>query len=97
MLCPSHSLLPVYAGKYLYVVYMTNMIYEIESNKLCFVVYLRVPHVLKLLLSTPMRDVKTLINELSYMYTVFEDHCLWSVMLCFFPLSYKFCTGVLSM
>ena len=27
-LCPSHSLLPVYAGKYLYVVYLNKMIYE---------------------------------------------------------------------
>ena len=26
MLCPSHSLLPVYAGKYLYVVYLIRMI-----------------------------------------------------------------------
>ena len=29
VLCPSHSLLPIYAGKYLYVVSMNNMIYEI--------------------------------------------------------------------
>ena len=28
VLCPSHSLLPVYVGKYLYVMYMNNMIYE---------------------------------------------------------------------
>ena len=27
MLCPSHSLLPVYAGRYLYVVYLNKMIY----------------------------------------------------------------------
>ena len=27
MLCPSHSLLPVYAGKYLYVVYLNKVIY----------------------------------------------------------------------
>ena len=49
------------------------MRYEIENNQLCSVVYLHVPLVLKLLLSTPMRDVKTLIYELSYMYTVIED------------------------
>ena len=27
VLCPSHSLLPVYAGKYLYVGYLNKMIY----------------------------------------------------------------------
>ena len=27
VLCPSYSLLPVYANKYLYVMYMNNMIY----------------------------------------------------------------------
>ena len=27
VLCPSHSLLSVYAGKYLYVVYLNKMIY----------------------------------------------------------------------
>ena len=27
VLCPSNSLLPVYAGKYLYVVYLNKMIY----------------------------------------------------------------------
>ena len=27
VLCPSHSLLPAYAGKYLYVVYLIKMIY----------------------------------------------------------------------
>ena len=56
------------------------MRYEIESNQLCSIVYLQVPHVLKLLLSTPTGDVKTLIYELSYMYTVIEDHCMWSYM-----------------
>ena len=49
VLCPSHSLLSVYVGKYLYVVYLNNMIYinnyikEITSNQLCSLVYLRVP------------------------------------------------------
>ena len=27
VICPSHSLLPVYTGKYLYVVYLNEMIY----------------------------------------------------------------------
>ena len=52
------------------------MRYEIESNQFCYVVYLRVPSVLKILLSTPTGDVKTLIYELSYMYTMIEDHCM---------------------
>ena len=39
VLCSSHSLLPVYAGKYLYVVYMNNMILEIKSTQLCYVIY----------------------------------------------------------
>ena len=37
VLCPSHSVLEVYASKYLYDVYMSNMIHEIKSNQLCFV------------------------------------------------------------
>ena len=72
------------------------MRYEIESNKLYFVVYLRVPIVLKILLSTPTGDVKTLIYELSYIYNVIEDHCMWSFMLSIFPLSYKLSTDVSS-
>ena len=72
------------------------MRYEIESNQLCFVVYLRVPPILKLLLSTATGDVKTLIYELSYMYIVIEDHCIWSYMLYVFRLSYKFSTGISS-
>ena len=39
MLCPSHSLLEVYAGRHLYVVYMNNMIHEIKSTLFCFVIY----------------------------------------------------------
>ena len=70
------------------------MRYEIESNQFYYVVYLRVPLVLKLMLSTPTRDVKTQIYELSYMYTVIEDHCMWSYMLSVFPLSYKLSTSV---
>ena len=72
------------------------MRYEIESNNLCSEVYLRVPPVLKILLSTPTGDVKTLIYELSYMYTVIEDQCMWSYMLYVFPLSYKLSMGVSS-
>ena len=72
------------------------MRYEIESNQFCSIVYLRVPHVRKLLLSTPMGDVKTLIYELSYMYTMIEDHCMWSFMLSVFPLSYKLSTYISS-
>ena len=33
VLCPSHSLLLVYADKYLYVVYMNNMIYGSKYKK----------------------------------------------------------------
>ena len=50
------------------------MRYEIEGNKLCSIVYLRILSVTRFLLCTPTRDVKTLIYELSYMYTVIEDH-----------------------
>ena len=39
VLCSSHSLLPIYAGKYLYLVYMNNMIHEIKSTQFCSVVY----------------------------------------------------------
>ena len=52
------------------------MIYEIESNQLCSIVYLRVLSVTRFLLCTPTGDVKTLIYELSYMYTMIEDHCM---------------------
>ena len=72
------------------------MRYEIESNGFSFVVYLRVPPILKLLSNTPTGDVKTLIYELSYMYTVIEDHYMWSFMLFVFPQSYKLSTGVSS-
>ena len=65
-----------------------------ESNMLCSVVYPWVPSVLKYLLSTLTGDVKTLIYELSYMYTVTEDHRMWSFMLYVFPLSYKLSTCV---
>ena len=96
VLCPSHSLLPVYAGKYLYVVYMNNMRYEIKVIQFYSVVYLWVPYVTRFLLCTPTGDVKTLIYELCYMYIVIEDHCVWSYMLSVFPLSYKLNTGVSS-
>ena len=66
------------------------MRYEIQSNQFC------VPLVLKLLLSTPIGDVKTLIYELSYIYTMIKDHCMWSYMLSIFLLSYKFSTSVSS-
>ena len=36
VLCPSHSLLPADASKYVYVVYMNNMRYEIKSNSVMF-------------------------------------------------------------
>ena len=67
-----------------------------ESNMLCSVVYPWVPSVLKDLLSTLTGDVKTLIYELSYMYTVTEDHRMWSFMLYVFSLSYKLSTCVSS-
>ena len=70
------------------------MRYEIESNQFCYVVYLWVSPVLKLMLSIPTGGVKTLIYELSYMYTMIEDHRMWSFMLSVFPLSYKLSTGV---
>ena len=73
------------------------MRYEIESNQFCSVMYLWVPPVMKLLLSTPTEDVKTLIYELRYMYTMIEDHCMWSFMLSIFPLSNKLSTGISSM
>ena len=39
VLCSFHSLLPIYVGKYLYVVYMNNMIHGIKSTQLCSVIY----------------------------------------------------------
>ena len=41
LLCygPSHSVFSVYAGKYLYVVYMNDMIHEIKSTQLCSMIY----------------------------------------------------------
>ena len=65
------------------------MRYEIESNQLCSIMFLRVLSVTRFLLCTPTGDVKTLIYELSYIYTVIEDHCMWSFMLSVFLLSYK--------
>ena len=47
---------------------------EIESNQFYSVVYLWVLSVTRFLLCTPTGDVKTLIYELSYMYTMIEDH-----------------------
>ena len=73
------------------------MKYEIKSNQFCSVVYLWVPPVLKILLSTTTGDVKTLIYELSYLYTMIKDHYMWSYMLFVFPLSYKLSMGVSSM
>ena len=56
----------------------------------------RVPFVTRFLLCTPMGDMNILICELFYMYTIIEDHCMWSYMLYVFLLSYKLSTGVLS-
>ena len=71
------------------------MKYEIESNLFCStIVYPQVLSVLKSLLSTPTGDMKTLIYDLSYMYTVIEDYHMWSFMLSVFPLSYKLSTSV---
>ena len=72
------------------------MRYEIESNQLCSVVYLWVLSITRFRLCTPTGDVKTLIYELSYMYIVIEDHCMWSFMLFVFSLSYRLNTGVSS-
>ena len=55
----------------------------------------RVPFVKRFLLCTPMGDMNISICELFYMYTVIEDHCMWSYMLYVFPLCYKLSTGVL--
>ena len=72
------------------------MRYEIESNYLCSQKYLRVLSVTRFMLCTPTGDVKTLIYELCFMYTVIEDHFMWSYMLSVFPLSYKLSMGVSS-
>ena len=72
------------------------MRYEIESNTLCSIVYLRVLSVTRFLLCTSMGNMKTMIYELSYMYTMIEDHCMWSLMLFVFPLSYKLSMSVSS-
>ena len=69
---------------------------KLKLIQLCYVVYLRVPSVTRFLLCTPTGDVKTMIYELCYLYTVIKDHCMWSYMLSVFPLSYKLRTGVSS-
>ena len=56
----------------------------------------RVPSITRFLLCTPTGDMNILICEFFYMYTVIEDHCMWSYMLSVFPLSYKLSTSVLS-
>ena len=56
-----------------------------------------IPYVTRFLLCTPMEDMNILICELFYMYTVIEDHYMWSYMLSIFPLIYKLRTDVLSM
>ena len=63
MLCPSHSLFLVDVGKYLYVVHMNNMGYEIKVMQFCSVVGLLIPYVTRFMLCTPIGDVKTLIYE----------------------------------
>ena len=55
-----------------------------------------VPYVTIFRLCTPTGDMNILICELFYMYTIIEDHCMWSYMLSVFPLSYKLSTSVLS-
>ena len=45
MLRPSHSLLLVYTGKYLYDKNVNNEQEESIRNQFCFVMYLRVPYV----------------------------------------------------
>ena len=67
---------------------------KLKVIQLCSIVYLWVPSVTRFLLCTPTEDVKTLIYELCYKYTVIEDHCMWSYMLSVFPLSYKLSMGV---
>ena len=67
---------------------------KLKVIRLCSVVYLWVPSVTRFLLCTPTGDVKTLIYELCYMYTIIEDHCMWSYMLSVFSLSYKLRTYV---
>ena len=56
----------------------------------------RVPFVTRFLLCT-MGDINILICELFYMYSVIEDHCMWSYMLYVFPLSNKLIRVFLSM
>ena len=69
---------------------------KLKSNQLCYVVYLRVPSVTRFMLCTPTGDVKTLIYELCYMYTVIKDYYKWSYILFVFSLRYKLSTGVSS-
>ena len=56
----------------------------------------QVPSITRFSLCTSTGDMNILICELFYMYTVIEDHCMWSYILLVFPLSYKFSTCVLS-
>ena len=56
----------------------------------------RVPYVTRFLLCTLTGNINILICELFYMYTIIEDHYMWSYMLFVFPLSYKLSMGVLS-
>ena len=52
VLCPSHSLLLVYTGKYLYDKNMNNEQEESIRNQFCSVMYLRVPFVQDLCLNS---------------------------------------------
>ena len=56
----------------------------------------RAPSITRFLLYTPTGDMNILIYELYFMYTIIEDHCMWSYMLYVFPLSCKLSTGILS-
>ena len=43
----------------------------------------QVPSITRFPLCTPIGDMNIMICELFYMYTVIEDHCMWSYMLLF--------------
>ena len=73
----------------IYICVMSNEQQEHEKERVSFVI--------RFLLCTPTGDINIMICELFYMYTVIEDHCMWSYVLSVFPLSDKLSMSVLSM
>ena len=101
VLCPSQSLIPIYTSKHLYDKNLNNMTYRnnyTKSQVINFVLQRTYGYPLyKNSVMYSFGRLCIMICKLCYMYTIIEDHCMWSCMLSVFPLSYKLSTGVSSM